>query len=130
MADIFQLTSIQEDEESLSHFPPGLSASSAYASEILHNAILYEPRPDSPIEARDRDRRRESYASHVSIDYFDPAGVDELRRSLSLASNSIRQPEDELRPKSPVPSISSEVTLAPGDGPFDFQKSLQQIMKK
>lgn len=131
MADTHQLESIREDERSAPQpqLPAGLSAANAYANEILHNVIFYEPRAESPVEVRDR--RRESYASHVSIDYFDPAGVDELRRSLSLASNSIHQPDEEPRPKSPVPSIAnSEVTLAPGDGPFDFQKSLQRMMRK
>lgn len=129
MAESPQLDPIREHDGSSSHLPEGLSAANAYANEVLNSVIRYEPRSETPIVVRDR--RRESYASHVSIDYFDPAGVDELRRSLSLASNSIHQTEDKERPKSPVPSIAnSEATLAPGDGPFDFGKSLRQIIKK
>ncbi|EIM87152.1 pleiotropic drug resistance ABC transporter [Stereum hirsutum FP-91666 SS1] len=129
MAEPPQLDPIREHDGSSSHLPEDLSAANAYANEVLNSVIRYEPRSETPIVVRDR--RRESYASHVSIDYFDPAGVDELRRSLSLASNSIHQTEDKERPKSPVPSIAnSEATLAPGEGPFDFGKSLRQIIKK
>ncbi|KAJ7707403.1 P-loop containing nucleoside triphosphate hydrolase protein [Mycena rosella] len=66
--------------------------------------------------------RRRSSASHVDVDFFDPDGVQTLQRTMTQIS--------ERHPKSQFNGMDSEVTLNPGDGPFDFQKTLQFVMKK
>jgi hypothetical protein len=72
--------------------------------------------------------------SHVNLDHFDPEGVQALRRSMSRASES-RQPVQ--APAPPLPnrqqtrgSEHSEATLRPGDGPFNFEKTLRTVIQR
>ncbi|KAJ7649975.1 ABC-2 type transporter-domain-containing protein [Roridomyces roridus] len=61
--------------------------------------------------------------SRVDVDYFDPAGVKNLERTVSQMSE--RKSNAEHRQ-----SIDSDVTLNPGDGPFDLEKTLKFVVKK
>ncbi|KAJ7067216.1 pleiotropic drug resistance ABC transporter [Mycena amicta] len=67
-------------------------------------------------------RRRSSSASRVDVDFFDPAGVHGLQRTVTaMSERSMR------RPTSPT---DSDGTLTPGDGPFDLEKTLKFVKKK
>lgn len=76
----------------------------------------------SLVEEEDRlgDNHSQRSASRVSVDYFDPTGVQELRTTLSRLSNSGD------RQKS---SRGSDVTLS-ADAPFDFEKTLKAFLAK
>ncbi|KAJ7471516.1 pleiotropic drug resistance ABC transporter [Mycena galericulata] len=67
---------------------------------------------------------RRSSVSHVDVDFFDPAGVQGLRRTVTQISErgSKKLPKTE--------SIDSDATLHPGNGPFDLEKTLKFAMKK
>jgi ATP-binding cassette, subfamily G (WHITE), member 2, SNQ2 len=88
--------------------------------------------------------RRGSTASHVSVDYFDPDGVKELRRTLTrmttdgpeIIEENLPPPPPEREPSPQTSSVrsneseASESTLAARDGTFDFAKTLRDIVKK
>ena len=125
MTDTSHLDQIQEDERDAPQ-PP----SSPVAEGHAHHS---SPRPSSPPVARRPARQRaHSNASHVSIDYFDPQGVDELRRTMSrLSTNTARDRAiAESGSGKQLSDASSEVTIAVGDGPFDFEKTLRAVVKK
>ncbi|KAF7316625.1 Brefeldin A resistance protein [Mycena chlorophos] len=66
-------------------------------------------------------RRRSSSASRVDVDFFDPAGVHGLQRTVTaLSERSVGRPS----------VAESEGTLTPGEGPFDLEKTLKFIVKK
>ncbi|KAJ7455204.1 pleiotropic drug resistance ABC transporter [Mycena galericulata] len=67
---------------------------------------------------------RRTSVSHVDVDFFDPAGVQGLRRTVTQISErgSKKVPKTE--------SIDSDATLHPGNGPFDLEKTLKFITKK
>ncbi|KAF8206137.1 pleiotropic drug resistance ABC transporter [Mycena galopus ATCC 62051] len=69
----------------------------------------------------------------VSLDYFDPVGIQELERSLSRLSE--RKHKRLSRQSIPfslesVRAVETPVNLKPGDGPFDFEKTLKFIQRK
>ncbi|KAF8960414.1 pleiotropic drug resistance ABC transporter [Flammula alnicola] len=69
-------------------------------------------------------QRRNSSVSHVDVDFFDPAGVLELRRTLT------RRNEEEKREQARRSSESSTATLRVLDEPFDFEKTLRRAVRK
>jgi hypothetical protein len=77
---------------------------------------------------------RGSVVSHVDIGHFDPAGVEELRRSLQrtppLPIQHVKLEDHNGAELTRQISAKSEVTLTPGDGPIDFEKTLRTIMKR
>lgn len=77
--------------------------------------------PSSPKPTSHRTRpRRESSVSHVDVSFFDPEGVQELRRTLTR-----RSVQESLG------NVSTDSTLAPKDGePFDLAKTLRRIVQK
>lgn len=66
--------------------------------------------------------RSGSVVSRVNVEFFDPAGVQDLRRTLT--HKSIQE----------KPSFSSSVAtltgLTGGDGAFDFEKTLRHVIRK
>ncbi|KAF8957821.1 pleiotropic drug resistance ABC transporter [Flammula alnicola] len=69
--------------------------------------------------------RRNSSVSHVEVDFFDPAGVHELQRTVTH-QNEEEKPE--LEPRS---SESSAATLhVKEDEPFDLEKTLRRVIEK
>lgn len=61
-------------------------------------------------------------SNRVTVGYFDRAGVDQLRRTLTHLSETY-DPEN-------ARALSSETLSVPVAGPFDFEKTLRTIMKK
>jgi ATP-binding cassette subfamily G (WHITE) protein 2 (SNQ2) len=61
-------------------------------------------------------------SSRVTVGYFDRAGVDQLRQTLTRLSEN-RDPENPH-------ALSSETLSVPATGPFDFERTLRNIMKK
>lgn len=86
-----------------------------------HNHIPHSPQDD------DEGMRHR----HVPLGYFDPSGVDELKRTMSRVSER-HAPSTHLEPSSGsrLSSAASEHTLTPGDGPFDFEKALQRSIRR
>ncbi|CCM02003.1 uncharacterized protein FIBRA_04077 [Fibroporia radiculosa] len=121
--DPTQLESVEEND-TLPELPLGTSTAAAYIGAAIHNATFAQP-PPSP----------RTPAQAVNVDYFDPAGVGELRRSMSRVSE-----RSVLRPRSQralsvvsrhAPSdVESEATVAATDGPFDFEKTLKSVMRR
>ncbi|KAF8997054.1 pleiotropic drug resistance ABC transporter [Cyathus striatus] len=72
-----------------------------------------------------------STVSHVDVDFFDPNGVQHLRRTLTN-SPSYQDPKSEgcrQCGRETFRESSSDTTLA-GDQPFDFEKTLRDIIRK
>ncbi|KAF7360014.1 Pleiotropic drug resistance ABC transporter [Mycena venus] len=79
---------------------------------------------------KSREARRSSV--RVSVDYFDPAGVQELQRNISLSEDrrhSRRQSKRYSQLQATVPADSA-ATLIPENDPFDFEKMLKFIQGK
>lgn len=107
----------------ISRFPSmptivGDDESSSIASHSDHNVRSTTPRPDSNV-------------ARVDLDFFDPLGVQELRRTLSLERSKNDTPalhEKHARRRS---FASSRTTLSgSGDEPFDFKKTLLHAVRK
>lgn len=77
---------------------------------------------------------RQHHVQHVGVDFFDPSGVNELRRTLSQMSGAKGQDgQSVLRHRgndSGLSDSTSELTLTTGDGPFDFEKTLKSVMRR
>lgn len=118
MADPRQeLTDIHEEGTSSSTTP-------------IQSPAVHEPRSAPPPVATNDPptmrRRRASSASHVSVDYFDPEGVQQLGRTLSRQMSTQGSPVISSKaPKKNTPSdVDSEVTLAEA---FDLEKTLKNF---
>ncbi|KAH9926069.1 uncharacterized protein B0H18DRAFT_1119219, partial [Fomitopsis serialis] len=103
----------------LPEVPLGTSTAAAYGNAAIHNL--------------EEEGRR-----HVSVGHFDREGVDELKRTMSRMSTAQRSEKRGAPSAGLLPTHashhssdrSSDHTLAPGDGPFDFEKSLQQMVRR
>ncbi|KAJ7364390.1 pleiotropic drug resistance ABC transporter [Mycena albidolilacea] len=67
--------------------------------------------------------RRSSVSSRVDVDFFDPAGVQGLRRTVTGISERYVK-------RQPNAKSDSDVTLSPGDGPFDLEKTFKFVQQK
>jgi ATP-binding cassette, subfamily G (WHITE), member 2, SNQ2 len=112
MADPTSLTDISEEDNTaaIPTLPGPTVATDSHVDPI-----------SSPPSQRQRARPG---SSTVDIGHFDPQGVDELRRSLSRASNR----QDDYTGKTTI--SRSDLTLAVEDEPFDFEKYLRDAVKK
>ncbi|KAG5644207.1 hypothetical protein DXG03_008870 [Asterophora parasitica] len=63
--------------------------------------------------------RRGSTASHVDVNYFDPEGVRNLNRTLTRMSHANDRP-----------SLATSDDTLTADGPFDFEKTLKNLVKQ
>lgn len=122
MSDPSPLENIHEDGSGVATDPTP-SAATRGAPLVL---------PPSPNVPTKQPTRRESLVSRVDIGYFDPSGINELRRTMTRMS--LGNPEADvvdlnLR-KDLSKSGNSYATLTPGDGPFDFEKTLRDVVKK
>jgi len=82
----------------------------------------HQEHPPTTAQAKRRSRSN-SNVSHVSLEFFDPAGVRQLRRVLTGQ-------EDEAVPQRPSSSRSSKTLNWDDDQPFDFQKTLRHVVRK
>jgi ATP-binding cassette subfamily G (WHITE) protein 2 (SNQ2) len=118
MADINSLSDIREEG------PATSAAANQDTVGFLDANIPPSSAPPSPNIPGRKPRRM----SRVDIGHFDPTGVDELRRTMSRMS--LEPPGDDVEKGKKGTSVFSDVTLAMGDGPFDFEKCLRAVMKK
>lgn len=119
-----QLHEIREENGSssaLSHLPPALPLEAHHDTRDVPSSPPLSHQPFAGDKVRRRARRGSS-VSHVDVDFFDPAGVKELQRTLTRMSAN----NDQQR----TSSTNSDTTLLPGDGPFDFEKTLRVLLKK
>lgn len=125
MSEHHQLNDIQEEPSSnvVSRAPSQptlLNADIHQSEEYLHKHSEYPSSPSSR-------PRRGSSVSHVDVAFFDPQGVQELRRTLTQQSIQ----ENKNRPPGSRGSLSTDLTLTPKDGePFDLAKTLRKIVQK
>ncbi|KIK61032.1 hypothetical protein GYMLUDRAFT_166677 [Collybiopsis luxurians FD-317 M1] len=82
------------------------------------------PTSSPTISSRPIRQRRGSTVSRVSVDHFDPEGVRDLQRTLTRLSqrDGTKQTETSSR--------DSNVTLIPGEGPFDLEKALKKMTRR
>lgn len=110
--------------------PPSSALAAAAAGEHFHPhnhpPILTQSQPeDASGSQTKRPKRRSSSASRVAVDYFDPEGVHELKRSHTIQSQKDRSME-------PLPGLhsSGRNTPASESGSLDLEKlDLSQFMK-
>ncbi|KAH9927376.1 pleiotropic drug resistance ABC transporter [Amylocystis lapponica] len=117
-----------EDSDTVPALPLGPSVLAAHGNAAFHNAHTHNP---SPYPSQGPGPSPGS-TSHVDIGHFNPSGVDELRRTMSRVSadqgQSVHTKEKEAAGERQ--SYTSEATLRPGEGPFDFERALRQVIKK
>ena len=104
MSDLERVARVDQSVDSL---PPAPETQANY----LPSPIV-PPTPRSP----------ERTSNRVTVGYFDRAGVDQLRRTLTHLSETW-DPEN-------ARGLSSETLSIPATGPFDFERTLRTIMKK
>jgi hypothetical protein len=124
--------------------PPNVSTAAPAGS---NSDNLPQASPDisgNALGVRPNRRRRASSASHVSVDFFDPDGVQDLRRTLNrMPTSEVPVTIEEGLSEQPVtvqsPRLSSvgfqdseasEDTLAAQDASFDFGKTIREVVEK
>ncbi|KAH9922739.1 uncharacterized protein B0H18DRAFT_1120741 [Fomitopsis serialis] len=99
----------------------GTSPAAVYANATIHNNLVAHREHSHELQLPP-DAQEEERCRHVSVGHFDPTGVDELKRTMSRLMPAYASHHSSDR--------SSDHTLAPGDGPFDFEKSLQHLVRR
>jgi ATP-binding cassette subfamily G (WHITE) protein 2 (SNQ2) len=85
--------------------------------------------PTSPkIQAKRRNSRRMSTASRVSIDFFDPQGVEGLRRSMTREKQT--QPSTVPFPAPASSDASSDDSFDMDSKDFDLEKWIRQMIQR
>lgn len=104
-------------------------AVSREASEpTLHNhAANHHEHPPHPHHPRPR---RQSTASRVSVDFFDPEGMIEIRRTLTQDRAYQEKDEKPRAASTGGSSTDSDNTLAAGGDGFDLEKTIRQIVRR
>ena len=133
MADPTPLSNIREDDNTAA-IPtlPSPTAAANQANVTFHDLSDHEQSNSRPISSPPpspvitRQQRRASSVSRVDIGHFDPIGVDELRRTLTRISANAPD-EDANKDRK---DAFSELTVALGKGPFDFEQCLRDVVKK
>ncbi|KAF9479336.1 pleiotropic drug resistance ABC transporter [Pholiota conissans] len=93
------------------------------AEEYQHKHGEHPPASHHPEHHR---LRRNSTVSHVEVDFFDPAGVHELQRTMTKQLEA-EQAQAQVRSS----SVSTDSTLRVGeDEPYDFAKVLRYAIRK
>lgn len=112
MASIEDIGNLGQPEHSTSIPLESLGSAPGYAPT---NTVLDTNQPsDHPLHRRS-----------VDVDFFDPSGVAELRRSMSRASVG-----QHGRAEPSQLSVVSEDTLIPENGPFDLEKVARVFNRK
>jgi len=87
------------------------------------------PVPESPVRLKGHGRGRS--ASRVSMDHFDPEGVQALERQMTRESARLREQSTGPRPKQKTTRGSgSSSTLAGDEEDFDFQRAVRHTMRR
>ncbi|KAF6764440.1 ABC-2 type transporter-domain-containing protein [Ephemerocybe angulata] len=137
MADSHPLTDIREEPAS------GLVSRQA-SDPTLHNIARHDaqqeqsqPESPRPPHAQHPRPRRQSTASRVSVDFFDPEGMAEIRRTLTQDKNKSTDDEkagkhDEERPRTATTtrSTDSDDTVAADADGFDLEKTIKTIIRR
>ncbi|TDL30143.1 hypothetical protein BD410DRAFT_780681 [Rickenella mellea] len=97
------------------------------SQHATHQHYAHDAPPTSFNPAGSR-KRKGSTASRVDIDYFDPEGVHNLRRTITQLSAATSHGESRRNVSLPEGSDSSEVTI--GDEKFDFEQILRTVLQK
>ncbi|KAH9941401.1 pleiotropic drug resistance ABC transporter [Amylocystis lapponica] len=113
-----------EGSDIVPELPLGPSVAGAHANTV------YNAHDHSPASSRGTSPVRHGSTSRVDIGHFNPAGVEELRRTMSRMSADQGKVTEEKASGRDRQSYVSEATLLPGEGPFDFERSLRQLIKK
>lgn len=111
--------------------PPTSSAQEVIYEDPDAESLNLSP-PPSPIIRRAGAHHQQgvSSVSRVDIGYFDPAGVNELRRTMTNL-NAAKEEKNKKRKGGERPtSAKSDDTLTPSTEPFDFEKNLRELTKK
>ena len=114
----------QDDVPELSTGPERMAATNEMSFHRAQNSISSDERSKSP------PRRRPSNASHVAVDYFDPEGVSELKRTFTRQS-ATRRPEHIVPPPTRG-SLHSELTAVSNtqSEKFDFEQHLKDMIRR
>ncbi|RPD61629.1 pleiotropic drug resistance ABC transporter [Lentinus tigrinus ALCF2SS1-7] len=133
------------------HPPAAMAADPATTHSLEQTNLVPELHHQPHISAPDEQDREEPPTStpsntcgsplshhgshHVHLGFFDPVGVEQLRRRLAKRSESrsraLHHPSSEHSEKRSTHSVSSELTLElTNDGSFDFEKTLRNVIKK
>ncbi|KAI0332261.1 pleiotropic drug resistance ABC transporter [Cubamyces sp. BRFM 1775] len=148
MADPAQLESL-EGQDRVPELPTATHIAAAYGNAAVHNATHHSsastPEEEHPPRSPNIDThghplgRTVSSTSRVDIGRFDPEGVEQLRRTMSMQSQSnadlarctTRHGGDQRSAHSQSRSSEATLTLThPIDGPFDFEKALRNVFKR
>lgn len=127
--------------DSPSNHPPDIQESAMSITREEHASSTKQqklrcsfrsPPPDEKTPCRKLLERPGRVRSHsrVSVDYFDPAGVRRITRTISQ-----QPPDEDSRPSNSEKdarnsSPADSDTALIGEGPFDFEKALQHYLKK
>ncbi|PIL29236.1 ATP-binding cassette transporter [Ganoderma sinense ZZ0214-1] len=128
-----------EGHDRVPELPTPSDIAASHGNSAHHN-LVHPHSPSTDVDpASERHHvpltRQLSSGSHVDIGHFDPQGVAQLRRSLSRQSHNGTELPFDLDPlregqRQSANSISTEVTLASPDAPFDFGKTLRNVVKQ
>ncbi|OBZ76087.1 Brefeldin A resistance protein [Grifola frondosa] len=127
MADPAQLQDIEGDDR-VPELPSGTSVAAAYGGAAIHNLAHNHDHGLSAVEEH-RLRLTRTTSSHVDVGFFDPAGVEELRRTLSRMSSATGAERALAAKTSQRSSAISDVTLAT-EAPFDLEKVCRDVIRK
>ena len=136
MSDPTPLQDIHE-EDATSTVPTlsGLSAAANQANTTHHNLLDHDGQScihsasltPSPYPSGQHPWNTSSISTEVGIGHFEPTGVEELQQTISRIS--VNPQSNDVKKAKKNPAFRSDATLTIGDGPFDFEKCLRDIVK-
>lgn len=128
MAEPHHLSDIREEP------PSGLVSREASEPTLNNLARQHEHAPPPSPQVQHPRPRRQSTASRVSVDFFDPEGMIEIRRTLTQDRiNQEKEQQKETRPHTASTtgsSSDSDHTLATDADGFDLEKAIQRIIRR
>ena len=118
-------TSSAEEKDTVPELPATPSLAGVHANPARHSPHTPYQSPRAPYSDGTHLERQASHVSSVDVGFFDPSGVDRLRRTLSHMST-------EAPRKSPgTESVrSTQETAVSEEEKFDLEKCLREIMRK